>query len=156
MTSRPAWLLQSGGPVRPSTLFVVVAAVASGSAAGCNGATLSPPCGSTAPTQTSVEIDRPAPPATEFRIERCQADVGACLDLCTFVETGTDTNPNPNGGGPGPLLPNGPGGVVGPGSVISCTAGFVGDSKVELSITLASQCLLPGAPVNAPVVGGGK
>jgi hypothetical protein len=129
----------------------VAAAVASGGAA-CTDGSVSPPCASTAPTHTSVEISRPAPPPTEFRIARCQADVGACLDLCTFVETGAD----PTKGGPGQLLPtNGPPGGF-PSAVLSCTAGFVGDSKVELSITLGNQCLLPGAPVNAPVVGGGR
>jgi len=127
---------------------MVVIAVASGGATACNSSsTVSTPCGGP-PTVAHVEIDRPAPPPTEFRIERCEVDVGACLDLCEYVETGADSG-NSNGNVLDP--PSDPAGVISSGPVASCTAGFVGDSKVELNITLETGCL----PEQGGPVGGG-
>jgi hypothetical protein len=149
--------------VRLSTLLGVTAAIACGGTIGCGTSTPIDQCGD---PNVHVEISRPADAPTEFRIERCQLDKGACMELCSFIEA-NNTAQFPPGGVPTPIgAPSGGvgggggGGVGGPiggpnsfSPVLSCNVGFVGDSKVELDIVMNNFC--GGVANGGPVVGGG-
>jgi hypothetical protein len=88
--------------------------------------------------KTVLSVARPADPPTEFRIERCQVDVDACLDLCTFVAAASTQS------------------QVSFELVTACTAQFDGDTKVKLDITYTNNdCLENGGPAGLDAGGAG-
>jgi hypothetical protein len=118
--------------MRTTVMCLLVAAAGSGCVGGSGSSTSEPPiqCGGSTATATAT-VQRPATPATEFRIKRCQLDAGACLDLCNFVEAS-----NSNFGG----------------QIVACTASFEGDSQVKLTINYENGCAENGGQ---PVFGTG-